>query len=396
MANNQDKVQSDVLSDVEKLAMESKRDQDFDSMVEAVPMDVAVVKAENDSLAMMARLHPRNESWALEAMLKELEAVSSLITGDKNEYFYRIKNRGEGLTIRAAEMIVRRWGNCTTNVRIAKVEDGAVATGVFVDLENNVQTSIPTVVSRYERRRIYDGHGEFTGKYKMKRLDPDEFAIAIGRQSSKAFRNTVFRSIPRYVTMAIIAKIKKIEGTKYKEPGAIDKMLASFLEVGITRETIEQHLGHPVKSIDEDEFVDLRAIYSGIIEGETSAKKAFALEEESPERPSGPVGEEVFTPKEEKKDSKKSADETLAEELMSQKDADKALANEATLRDVLLKIVLENKGLTVKEIVKIIKEKYDRDSIKVGAAYDILNRMVEDGDIDKTLVKSIPVYGPMQ
>ena len=161
----------------------------------------------------------------------------------------------------------------------------------------------------------------------------------------------------------------------------MDKLLSSFIEIGVTRETLEQHLGHPVKSITEEEFVDLRGIYSGIAGGEISAKNAFMLEEEKPERPSGPVGKEVFTPEEEKKKDAKKDTDTLAEE--------------ATLRDVLLKIVQENKGLTVKQVKEIIANEHDR-NVDFNALCTLLSRMCDDGDIDKFIKDSIPVYGPMK
>ncbi len=474
MANNQDKAQEGVLSDVAKLSTEPKRDQSFDEMIEAVPMDAAIVKAENDSLATMARLHPRDETVVLTAMLEELEAVPSLITGEVNKYYYRIKNRGKGLTVRAAETIARRWRNNMTTVQVSMTTEGAIATGVFIDLETNVRSNIPKTVSRYSRRRICDEKGNFTGKYRMKRLAPDEFALEIDKQAAKAYRNAVLRSIPPYIILAVIAKIEEIEGAKFKEPGSVEKMLALFLEVGVTRETIEQHLGHPIKSTNKDEFVEMRAIYSGIAGGETSAKKAFALEEEKPERPSGPVGKEAFTPKGEEiefvsvEGAKKTLvgsgthrgyEETLLLEFLvdaigaiirdnkgitaikikaalkekhgqevtekliasvlermieegeiaegkeafmpekeekkdAKKDADK-LAEEVTLRDVLLKIVQENKGLTVNQVQARIAKEHNR-NVTETAIRSLLKRMHDDGDIDRSTKDSILVYGPMK
>lgn len=243
------------------------KEPDF-KQLETMTAQGAIIKAENESMAMMARMNPRNQQRSLDRMLDEVEANPSAA----EYYWYKIPNRGEGLTIRAAEMMMRNWGNCGAGAKIVSLQDeSAIVEGQYIDYETMVMIRTPKVVSRYSYRK---GKG-------MSRLPEDEYATKIDAAASKALRNAIERSIPVHIKAAFEMRVKQLIAGQVDKNS--EKLILAFMKIGVTAKTLERKIGRPLKKLSEEEFLDLRGLYTAIESGEISKEQAFAQVEDTPE-----------------------------------------------------------------------------------------------------------------
>lgn len=205
-----------------------------------------LVRLEGDQQRQIAKLDPRDEKRVLEALLQELSFAPEF--AEKVYYtlpFKKKDNEGnetrelvQGISIKGAMAIQRRWGNCASAGRVVEEKINSITVeGVFLDYETNNRVMRQLEVSRFYKPR---------NSNTTVPLRPDMLEKAIHSGISKAIRNAVNNGVPEYIKIRFFEQAKEMAGMEYdpkagkmvKKPLA-DRMAAlveRFKVYGISKE----------------------------------------------------------------------------------------------------------------------------------------------------------------
>ena len=255
----------------------------------AVLQGAALQKVEGGKLSSVALMRPRDEAAILRASLSELEMVPE----DASKAWYALpmkshkdgcdKRRScscpgkdiEGLSIRSAYSLARRWGNSENDVEIeSETDDGWIIAGVFLDAESNVRFRRPFRISKFAKR-----------KGQIVRLSDRDLDAAFQSGISKAARNAIFAGLPEYLKAAYWRKAREVDVAHFRKTsgggGKLgEKIAAQFLAFGVEREKLTGYLGHGLEALSDEEVADLRGIYLALKEGERDAAAIFGAPQE--------------------------------------------------------------------------------------------------------------------
>lgn len=245
-----------------------------DNNGQALPAEVvgggslaAVSRGEALAQIEAARAYPRNVT----ARMTELEQMvtSDIRIAEKCHYMLKRRDRTgkvkriEGPSIRFVEMLGYQWGNMKAGSRIVETGDTHVtAQGVCYDAEKNVFVSTET------RRSIVGRNGQRYGE--------DMVNMTANAAGAIAKRNAVLQVIPAVFYMPPLNAARKValgDISTLAERKA--KALASFAELGVTREAIEKYLETPTDKMTLHDLSDLRMTYHAIEDGLTTAEEVF-------------------------------------------------------------------------------------------------------------------------
>lgn len=234
-----------------------------------------LTRAEIDIQIATAKRFPRD----IRRSLENIRSMSTIDQETMESMFYHLERKDkngetvdiDGLSVRMAEICLICWGNVKAATRIISNDGKKItAQGVCYDLENNV------AVSSDVSRRITTSKG-FTYS--------EDMQIVTGNAAAAiAFRNSVFKVIPKSVTKKITDDIRaalasSISGANLMENR--DKTLRAFAKLKVTEDEILKYLG--VGSRDEitvDMVIRLIGIGTAIKEGSTNVDEVFRAEEE--------------------------------------------------------------------------------------------------------------------
>ena len=257
-----------------------------EGVVDAVRGGYAIVKAENDTLAMMALQRPRDPKAALKRACAELELAPEF--AEKQYYRIPYKDRAtgktswvEGLSVKAALALGRCWGNCTVTARLLEETDDAfIVQGVATDHETMFRVQSVGSISKWYKAKK-------TGR--MIKHSEERFPQVLGAGASKAKRNALLDIIPEPIRLVYWNKARALaSGGGKRKPINYEKtipvVLKSFEKFKdaegiptITISILEQHLGHPLSEATREEFGDLKATLNAIDAGETTLYDAFGV-----------------------------------------------------------------------------------------------------------------------
>ena len=238
----------------------------------------AINKAEVDIQISTAKQYPRD----IYKVLSTIETYATMDTETAEDCFYALR-RGkgndtaviEGLSVRMAEIVAGAWGNIRVQTRIIG-NDGKTITamGICHDLETNFAASVEV------KRRITDKYG--------KTFSEDMQVVTGNAASAIAFRNAVFKVIPKAVTKKVIANVKQVAlGQSIDLDTSRKRMVDYFAKIGVTQEQLLEHLEvKSVDQIDKENIIYLRSLANAIKEGTTSVKETFGNKFEASVDPS--------------------------------------------------------------------------------------------------------------
>lgn len=219
----------------------------------------------------LARANPRRMEEVEAALMRECEdpelAAAALyakpIGGNK---FIN------GPSIRLAEAIFRSMGHMDSasvipeedeyrrRVAVAMVDyqTGAVRQQDFI-IEKTVERAAPG------NRRVLSSRRNSAQKtvYRVEATE-DELLIKQGALTAKVRRNLIIDMTPRWLLNKALAKCAAVTAPRSKG------LVASFAEVGVTREQLQAVLGLDLRKLTAEQKELLKAIYTGIKEGETT------------------------------------------------------------------------------------------------------------------------------
>lgn len=179
-----------------------------------------------------------------------------------------------GPSVRFAELVVAAYGNVHVGVTIIDVDDEAVVChGYVLDLEENTRTEIP------KRQRV-------TKKRDAKKADEDMKNLAVAVASSIAYRNAVFKAIPRALWEDIWHTSQEAatgKGTMQQRRAAAFALYAKF---GASESQVLAALGRSgEEEVTNDDLRYLKGMVTSIRSGELTIEDALRpLGEEKPER----------------------------------------------------------------------------------------------------------------
>lgn len=237
-------------------------------------------RGETDIQIVTAKRYPRSIARVQEQAM----ALATLDEETAESMFYVLPSRSddgkpiEGPSVRLAEIIASSWTNMRAKTSIVD-DDGKFITaqGVAWDLESNLCVSIDV------RRSVTKKNGQ--------RYSTDMIAVTANAACAIAFRNAVFKIVPKSLVTPIYLAAKKVaigdaSSLVTKRASAIE----GFGKMGITPDRICLCLSKPsVADITLDDIGILRGFYTAIRDGETTIdevfpkpepKKALATEED--------------------------------------------------------------------------------------------------------------------
>lgn len=220
---------------------------------------------------VIARRFPRQESLAIANIRKACKRESLAEVA-----LYSYPRGGKPVTgpsIRLAEVLAQCWGNIEYGMKELENVEGingySVIEAFCSDLETNVH-----------QRRTFKIYHKRKAQGSIKHLDdPRDVYELVANYGQRRVRAAILGVIPRDVTEAAVNEIKQTLKVGSGEPlqDRVAKMLFAFQELGVTHELVERRLGHEIKTINDDELVELRSIFTSLKDGETKRQEWFEL-----------------------------------------------------------------------------------------------------------------------
>ncbi len=222
---------------------------DETTLTKAAPRESAVASPAalpmSEIQLRIARERPRNEEQILNRIAKELAQNA----GFADEGFYSIPykdnrkgviNFVEGLSIRAAEHVWTRWGNCTVGARIADDRGNKIMVqGMFFDYESGLLHLADLEVSKQGKTRA-------GGTYP---LDDAKLRLAVQSGESKVKRNAFLGGLPVWIKESYKNQCFDLV---LAQPSAKDKSIAERIDAakkhftakfGIDAADVEKFMG---------------------------------------------------------------------------------------------------------------------------------------------------------
>ena len=231
----------------------------------------ALNRAEIDIQISTAKQYPRD----IKKVLNTIATYATMDTETAEDCFYALR-RGkgddasviEGLSVRLAEIIAGAWGNIRVQTRIIG-NDGRTITamGICHDLETNFAASVEV------KRRITDKYG--------KTYSEDMQVVTGNAASAIAFRNSVFKVIPKAVTKRVINDVKQVAlGQSIDLETSRQRAFDHFKKIGVDEKKLLDHLEVvSILDVDKEKVFYLRSLSNAIKEGTTTIQETFGKEQ---------------------------------------------------------------------------------------------------------------------
>lgn len=227
----------------------------------------ALNRSEIDIQISTAKKYPR----LVGESLNRIVSLATVNPQTASECFYSLRRGGddgaaiEGPSVRLAEIVAASWGNLRVASQIVG-NDGKFITarGVCHDLETNVAVACEV------KRRITDRHG---------RTYNDDMQVVTGNAAGAiAFRNAVFKVVPKAVISNAIGEIKQAltQDTAADLEETKKKMFSAFAKRGVTKDMILAYFGvESEEQVTAEVVAELRTTFTAIKEGQATAEELF-------------------------------------------------------------------------------------------------------------------------
>lgn len=260
-------------------------------VVNLMEQGMTIMRAENETQQSMAIQKPRDLARLVNAAIEELRAFPDFA----KKAYYSIPYKDytttpastvmvEGLGIKAANALVRHWGNNASGFRVVGAdEDRIMVQGVFLDYETNMRRTAEISVSRKAKKR--DG-----STYE---LDVTRLNMAIQSGGSKAVRNAILNAMPVGFTDGYFAEAKRIvlKGGKTDTApvtpedikSAMEGIFKAFAGQQVERAEVANYISrHPELDSEEGVVTHLQGVLNALAEGATTIEQVFSVGPESP------------------------------------------------------------------------------------------------------------------
>lgn len=219
---------------------------------------------------LMAKLHPRDEAESFERIIK---ACRCLQLAEKAMWKFP-RGKGEnrkdltGPTIILAKMVARNWGNIEYGtVELYSTETETTIQAFCWDLQTlTKQTRTFTV--RHIRRAAGRNHNL---------EDPRDIYENNMSLASRRVRSCILDIVPKHIVDAAIEECLRTQEAADDEsrPERIQRMVASWAEMGVSKDQLEGYLGHHAEACSEAEIIKLRHAMMAILDGHARVSDFF-------------------------------------------------------------------------------------------------------------------------
>jgi hypothetical protein len=245
--------------------MEAKEDEAHGiAVIQDEPGELAVLnRGEVDVQIETAHRYPRSidrfKKLALTIATADHETAASC--------FYALPRAGttiEGPGVRLAEIVASCWGNLRAGSEVIDIGDTHVTVRGFAhDLETNFAVSLQI------RRKITNKYG--------KRYSDDMITMTANAASSIAFRNAIFKVVPKAFVQQVYNEAKKVAIGDAKTLSARRKdMFGYFQKMGVTEDRVLAMLQREgTDDVDLKDMEKLVGFATAIKEGDISADETF-------------------------------------------------------------------------------------------------------------------------
>ncbi|KKM82234.1 hypothetical protein LCGC14_1321620 [marine sediment metagenome] len=223
----------------------------------------ALNRSEVDIQIATAHRFPRS----VDLFQKRATALACMTKAIAGSMFYSVPRGGKriiGPSIRLAEVVASTWGNLRCACRNIGEDDLTVTSiGMCHDLETNVAITMEYAL------RITDKKG--------KRYNEDMIVLAKNNASARGLRNAIFRVVPRAYVDEVCESAKKIAvGDGATMVTIRENLLKWFADQGATEAQVLHLIGKEgVPDIDTNDVIFMRAVATGIKQGEQTVAEAF-------------------------------------------------------------------------------------------------------------------------
>jgi len=234
--------------------------------------------AEIQATVFLAKQFPRDEEEAREKIMKALERPRF---AQESFYSYpRGNGRVEGPSVWFAREGARNWKNIRYGLNIVREDEESITIeGWAWDVEGNTKVTAQDEFKKLIYRK------------NLGWIKPDERDLRelINRRGAILVRNCILQNLPKDLVDDAMAKAKETLKKSIRQPEkketAIEKIISSFQQLGISKQTLERIIGQPIDTrLQEDKIVELRGIYSAVKDGQ--AKITDFLPQEEGDEPS--------------------------------------------------------------------------------------------------------------
>lgn len=248
-------------------------------------MEIAVATAAKSVEAAMviAQRFPRDEDTARLSILRECD--QRRLAEDAEYEYPRGGETVRGPSIRLAEMMSRRWGHFDQGVLELDRRGGqSVCLAYAWDLQTNVRDARTFTVKHW--RDLKGG----TGRAVTSERDVYE---VIANQAARRKRAAILALLPGWLVDEAVERCRKTLAAKAGEEPLevrIERMTASFAELGVSRAMLEARMGHTIAETGENGMTKLRRLYGSLRDGIADVAELFPTAAPAPDgAPSGPL-----------------------------------------------------------------------------------------------------------
>lgn len=267
-------------------------------------------RVEAEGAIIMARRFPRELAHAQEALLADCSRPRFA----ENAWYRRPVGRrqdevtgawedvyAEGFSIRFAEAAARHLGNIhTAAFPVYEDADQVRLRVIAIDLESNTKFGADFQVSKtIERKKPRKGQRVISerqtstgGHVYVVEASPEELAVKVAAEVSKATRTLLMRLVPADIQEACEQRIHQTLTTEHeaKPQETVARLLSAFGQLRVSQVDLENYLGHPAAELSAEEREELLAVWTGIRDGLTTwaavlAEKRGDVETEEAEAP---------------------------------------------------------------------------------------------------------------
>src|SRR5262252_5968796 len=229
------------------------------------------------TLVHMAQQFPRNPIAARHA-INNAFTDPSLAAVAQYEYV-KGGNEIEGASIHSARAIMLNWGRMEAGIAPLSVQRGP--DGVMFTECEAWAFDYEAIARRFSRFIVRHWRTTRAGGYPLH--DDREIADLIANIGARRERGCILALIPRDIVEGAMkqAEVTNAQKADVSEEG-IEKMLALFLEQGVSREMIERRIQRPVSSITPTQYLALRKVYTSLRDGASRPGQHFDVVEAPP------------------------------------------------------------------------------------------------------------------
>lgn len=262
---------------VEETGLETRTELSHD--LQSTP-EAARAVAEIRGAILMARHFPRDEDKAIVRINKTCRRFAFAEAA-----FYAFPRGGttvQGPSVNLARELGRLWGNVRWGKRVLRDDGESILLEAWAwDVElNSFVSDQDTFKNLVQRKNPKTRRTEW--------VVPDERdkRELINRRGAICTRNCLLQVLPRDVVDQAfdLCKDRVRKGAKDDYEGVVRNLLTNFSALGIEKEHLEGWLARkrgaeaaPIRSMSEDEVVELRGIYTSLKEGNSNAAEYFTF-----------------------------------------------------------------------------------------------------------------------